>query len=68
MISNKTYDILKWIALVGLPALSTFYAVIAELWNLPYGTQICGTISAIGTLIGSLLQVSSTMYHAKNNS
>lgn len=65
MISNKTYDILKWVALVCLPALSTFYAVIADLWSLPYGSHICGTISAVSVLIGSLLQVSSAVYHNK---
>lgn len=65
MLSNKMYDILKWIALVCLPALATFYAAISEIWGLPYGVQICGTITAVATLLGTLLQVSSAKYASR---
>lgn len=60
--SNKTYDILKWIALVALPALGAFYAAIGGIWGLPYVEQIVGTIAAVDALIGALLQISNAQY------
>ena len=46
MMSNKTYDILKWIAQLLLPALGTLYFALASIWGFPYGEQIVGTITA----------------------
>ena len=60
--SNKTYDILKWIALYFLPALATLYFALAGIWNLPYGEQVMGTISALDTFLGVLLGISSAKY------
>lgn len=60
--SNKTYDVLKWIAQYLLPALGTLYAALAGLWGLPYGEQIVGTISAIDVFIGVLLGISTANY------
>ncbi len=66
MMTNKAYDILKYIAQVVLPAIGTFYFAIAQIWGLPYGEQIVGTITAIDTLLGALLMISSSQYK-KNN-
>lgn len=55
---NKLYDVLKWVCLIALPALSVFYAVIAKIWNLPYEAEIPATINAIALFIGSLIGVS----------
>ena len=63
--SNKTYDILKWIALIFLPAIGTLYFALAGIWNLPYGEEIVGTITAIDTFLGCLLGVSSANYNKK---
>lgn len=60
--TNKTYDILKWIALILLPALATFYAAIAAVWGLPFTEQVVGTITAVDTLLGTLLKISSDNY------
>lgn len=60
--SDKTYDILKWIAQIVLPAVATFYFAIASIWGLPYAEQIVGTITAIDALLGALLGISSAMY------
>lgn len=62
VMNNKVYDVLKWVALIVLPALATLYATLSELWGLPYGVQICGTLTAIGTFLGALLQVSASKY------
>ena len=63
--SNKTYDILKWIAQIVLPAIATFYVTLASLWNLPYPEQISGTIMSVDTLLGALLMISSANYKEK---
>lgn len=65
-LSNKMYDILKWIAQIALPALATLYAALAGIWGFPYGEQIVGTISAVDIFLGALLQISSAQY-AKDN-
>lgn len=61
--SNKTYDILKYIAQVVLPALGTLYFALASIWGFPYGEQIVGTITAVDTFLGVLLKISSDQYY-----
>ena len=63
--SNKVYDILKWVALVVLPAVATFYFALSGIWGFPYGEQIVGTITAIDTFLGALLGISSINYARK---
>ena len=62
-LSNKTYDILKWIAMYLLPAAGTLYFALAGIWGLPYGEQVVGTISAVDTFLGVLLGLSSNAYN-----
>ncbi len=61
--SNKVYDILKWIAQILLPALATLYFAIAGIWGLPYGEQVVGTITAIDTFLGVILGISTIQYN-----
>lgn len=61
--SNKVYDVLKFIAQIVLPALATLYVTIASLWGLPYPDEISGTVMAIDTFLGALLMISSNQYH-----
>lgn len=63
--TNKLYDILKWIALVVLPGLSALYLGLSGVWGLPYGEQVSTTIALIDTFLGALLGVSSAQ-HNKN--
>jgi hypothetical protein len=60
--SNSTYDKLKFIALVLLPALATFVVTFNSLWNIPNQDAIAGTIIAVDTLLGALLGLSSKQY------
>lgn len=61
-LKNKTYDVLKWIALYLLPALGTLYFALSGIWGLPYGEQVVGTITAADTFLGVLLGISSATY------
>lgn len=65
-ISNKLYDVLKWVALIALDAMGIFYSTISNVWNLPYGDEVLKTCSALSLLIGTLIGVSSINYK-KNN-
>lgn len=61
--SNKIYDVLKFIAQIVLPAMATLYVSIASLWGLPYPEEISGTIMAIDTFLGAVLMISSNQYY-----
>lgn len=63
--SNKVYDVLKWIAMVVLPAIATLYFALAGIWGFPYGEEIVGTITAVDACLGALLGISSAQYHKK---
>ena len=63
--SDKAYDILKWIALYLLPAVGTLYFALAGIWNFPYGEQVVGTITAVDTFLGVILGISSAKYSAQ---
>ena len=66
MLSNKAYDVLKWIALYLLPAAGTLYFALAGIWSFPYGEEIVGTITAIDTFLGVLLGISTAQYNREN--
>lgn len=64
--NNKTYDILKWIATVGLPALTALWLTIGHIWGLPYVEPIGATMAAVTTFACALLGISSIQYAKKN--
>lgn len=61
--SNKIYDILKWVALIFIPALGTLYFALSTIWGLPYGEEIVGTLTAVDTFLGALLGISTYQYN-----
>lgn len=63
--SNKVYDILKWIALVVLPAIATLYLGLSQYWRIPYPEEIAGTITLIDAFLGTILGISSIQYAKK---
>lgn len=62
-LSNKVYDILKFIAQIVLPAAGTLYFALAGIWSWPYGEQIVGTITAVDAFLGALLGISTAAYN-----
>lgn len=66
MLNNKTYDILKYVALIALPAIQVFWLTIAKIWSLNYGMEIGATIGACALLLGTLLGVSTSQYNKIN--
>ena len=64
-IPDELYDILKWVCLIFLPALSTAYSALAGIWSLPFGEQIPATVTVISLFLGTLLGVSSAEYNRR---
>ena len=65
--SNKTYDALKWVAAVLLPAVGALYFALSDLWNLPKALEVVGTVAALDTFLGVLLGVTSVGYKKLND-
>lgn len=61
-LSNTIYDLLKYVAQIALPAIATLYFALAQIWGLPYGEQIVGTLTAIDAFLGALLGISTAQY------
>jgi hypothetical protein len=64
-LKNRTYDILKYVALIALPALQVFWLTIGKIWNIDLTVEIGATIGAVALLLGTLLGVSTSNYRAE---
>ena len=65
--NDKAYNVLKWIAMVVLPAIGTLYFSLSGIWGFPFGEQIVGTVTAVDTFLGVILGISTAQYN-KNKS
>ena len=65
--SNQTYDFLKWITTIVLPASGTLYFTLSRIWGLPHCEQIVGTITAVVTFLGVVLGISNANYKKTND-
>ncbi len=63
LLSNRVYDVLKWIVMVVIPALTTAYVGLAAIWNWPYATEVAKTSAVVCTLLGALLGISTAQYN-----
>ncbi len=64
-LSNKMYDVLKWIAMYLLPAVGTLYFALSGIWGFPCGEQVVGTITAVDTFLGVILGISTATYNKR---
>ena len=62
ILPDKLYDILKYVAMIALPALAIFIKAFFQIWNIPYGEQISDSIVVLNVLLGSLLGISTIGY------
>lgn len=61
--SNRTYDILKWITMIVLPAITALYGALAGIWGFPYADEIVSTLAAVTAFMGALLGISNAKYN-----
>lgn len=64
-LSNKLYDVLKWVVMIAIPALTTAYVGLSAVWGWPYATEVAKTSAVICTLLGALLGISTAEYNKK---
>ena len=62
-LSNRTYDILKYLTIIVLPAFGALYAGLSQIWSLPYASEIPATITVICTFLGAILCISTAQYN-----
>ena len=67
LLSDKVYEVLKWLALIAIPALGEAYVRLANVWNLPYGSQINETALIITFVLGALIGISTVQYNKNIN-
>ena len=62
-LNDKLYDVLKWIVMIVLPALTTAYVGLAAIWAWPYPEEVAKTSAIVCTLLGALLGISTAQYN-----
>lgn len=62
LLSNSTYDVLKWVATIFLPAFGALYFGLAQIWGLPAAEEVVGTTVVVDTFLGVLLGLSTRQY------
>lgn len=63
--SDKIYNVLKYLAMIALPALAVFIRAFFPIWSIPYGDQISESIVVFNALLGALLGISTIGYNSK---
>ena len=63
IMNNKVYDVLKWVVMIVIPALTTAYVGLAAIWGFPYAEEVAKTSAVICTLLGALLGISNAQYY-----
>ena len=63
---DKVYDVLKWIVLICIPALATAYVALSAIWGWPFADEVAKTATAVCTLLGALLGISTAQYNKEN--
>ena len=64
--SDKVYDILKYVALIGIPAVLTFYGVVGATLSIPYTQEVLTIGAAFDTMLGTLLGISNANFKKEN--
>lgn len=65
-LSNKTYDIMKWVVQLLIPSLITLYGVIGTTLNIPYTEQVLTIGGAVDVFLGTILKISTNNYNKEN--
>lgn len=61
--TDRTFNFIRFLAEIGITAIGTFYKVIAEIWDLPYGEAVLATCVALSTLIGVFVEYNRAQYN-----
>ena len=67
-LKDKTYDVLKWVTMICIPALGGAYAALAPVWGWPLADEICRSANILTALLGTLLGISTAEYNKEQKS
>ena len=62
ILNDKVYDVLKWVAMLFLPALAVLVKTVFAVWQIPYGDEISTTIMALDAFLGAIIGISTIGY------
>lgn len=65
-LNDKTYQILKWLTMVLIPALTTLYVALSAIWGFPYASELAKTSAAVCAFLGAVLGISTASYYKDN--
>ena len=65
IINSKVYDVMKYITMVVLPALTTLWLSVGSIWGFPYVEPIGATLTAITAFLGAILGISTSLYNIR---
>lgn len=63
---DKVYDVLKWVVMICIPAVTTAYVGLSAVWGWPYAEEVAKTSAVVCTLLGALLGISTAQYNKDN--
>lgn len=58
LLPGRVYDILKWVSLTAVPALSALMSTLGSVWGWSWASPAAATISAVGLCAGALIGIS----------
>lgn len=64
LLTDRTYDLFKNFVEIIVPGAGAFYFTISQIWNLPYGEEVVGTLAAVALFLGLFLKKSRSSYEA----
>ena len=67
LMKNSTYDKLKWIVMIVLPALAALLTAIGEIWGIADMPRIVLTLNAVTAFLGAIIGISTAQYNKANN-
>lgn len=65
IMSNRTFDALKWADLIGIPAAASLYSGLAQLFGWPYAAEVSQTAALVCAFLGTILGISNYQYNKR---
>lgn len=62
-LNDRIYDVLKWVVMIVLPAVSALYAALAPVWGWPRPDDVVLTLNAVTAFAGAILGISTAQYN-----
>lgn len=62
-LSDKAYNIIKWVVMLLLPALALLYQTIAQACGLPYADTVSVILNAVAVFLGTITGISTLNYN-----